>query len=223
MDTFWIWLLVGAVLAFGALLLWRQLAAGTHAAPPARPQPASPSATNADPQTPAAPPETRTAVSIPDIPDVPPPAPGEVWRVLVVDDLPVWANQMRDYGRLFPCEVRHAARLAAAAQELARWRPHLIILDLHMPRDPWQPIDKLQGKYPPDQKTLAFCEQVVTHPKLKHILIIFTSVEEQPEQQARTQQAGAAGFYTKGDFSVSLFGRVLQQAAARQQAAPPLE
>ena len=86
-----------------------------------------------------------------------------------------------------------------------------------MPHDPWQPIAALQGKYPPDQKTLAFCEQVVSHPRLKDIFVIFSSVEEQPEQKALTRQAGAADFFSKGEFSVALFARVLQRVYERQQ------
>lgn len=218
METIWVWVLVGAVLVFAAFLLWRRFV--THSAPPPQETPQTKSTPSTEsPTIPAA----EKAATPPDVPEIPPPAPDELWRVLVVDDLPVWANQMRDYGRLFPCEVHHAARLSAAAQELARWQPHLIILDFHMPRDPWQPIEALQVKYPPDQKPLAFCEQVVTHPKLKNILVIFSSVEEQPEQQALTRQAGAAGFFTKGEFSVALFARVLQRVYDRQQSSPSLE
>lgn len=218
METIWIWVLVSTVFVFAAFLLWRRFVTQPTLAPQEKSQPQS---------TPliehSTIPAAEKDASPPDIPDIHPPATGELWRVLVVDDLPVWANQIRDYGRLFPCEVRHAARLSAAAQEVARWHPHLIILDLHMPRDPWQPIEALQGKYPPDQKTLAFCEQVVTHPKLKDIIVIFCSVEEQAEQQALTRKAGAADFFTKGEFSIALFAHVLQRVYDRQQSSPSLE
>ena len=215
MDIIWGWVFVGAVLIFAAFLLWRKFA--SPSLPDPQEKPTSPTTPSTEPLL-----ATKPA-QLPKVPDIPPPAPGELWRVLVVDDLPIWANQMRDYGRLFPCEIRHAARLAAAAQELARWHPHLIILDLHMPRDPWQPVAPLQAKYPADQKTLAFCEQIVTHPKLQDIFVVFTSVEEQPEQQALTRQAGAADFFTKGEFSVALFARVLQRAYEHQQSSPSLE
>ena len=215
MEIIWGWVFVGAVLIFAAFLLWRHFVTPSSPQPQEKPKPHS--------EPPVEPLSTTEVAHPPEVPEIPPPAPGELWRVLVVDDLPVWANQMRDYGRLFPCEVRHAVRLSAAAQELARWRPHLIILDFHMPHDSWQPIAALQGKYPPDQKTLAFCEQVVSHPKLKDIFVIFSSVEEQPEQKALTRQAGAADFFSKGEFSVALFARVLQRVYEHQQTSPSLE
>lgn len=218
METIWIWVLVSTVFVFAAFLLWRRFVTQSALTSQEKSQPQStPSIEHST--IPAA----EETASLPDIPDIPPPATGELWRVLVVDDLPVWVNQIHDYCRLFPCEVRHAARLSAAAQEVARWHPHLIILDLHMPRDPWQPIEALQGRYPPDQKTLAFCEQVVTHPKLKDIIVIFCSVEEQAEQQALTRKAGAADFFTKGEFSIALFAHVLQRVYDRQQSSPSLE
>lgn len=218
METIWVWVLVGTGLVFIAILVWRRFITKStpeiqeESHPPSTPLTKSPTNLTAN-----------KAPIPPTIPDTPPPAPGELWRVLVVDDLPLWANQIRDYGRLFPCEVRHAVRLSAAAQEVARWDPHLIILDFHMPRDPWQPIEALKAKYAPDQKTLAFCEQIVTHPKLKDIVVIFCSVEEQAEQQALTRRAGAADFFTKGEFSINLFASVLQRVYDRQHSSPSLE
>jgi CheY-like chemotaxis protein len=133
------------------------------------------------------------------------------WRVLVVDDLPVWADNVRAYAEMHGCEYRLATDLSAAVRELARWRPHLIILDLHMPRDPWEPILELRGKYKPNQKTLAFCEQVTSHPQLSHILVAVVSVEQQLEQQELACKAGAHFFYNKGEFSVHKFEFLLNQ------------
>lgn len=137
------------------------------------------------------------------------------WRVLIVDDLPTWSDSVSTFAALFDCEVRAAANLSAAVRELARWQPHLIILDLHMPRDDWEPIPAIQKKYKPNQKTLAFCEQVTTHPQLSHVLIAMVSVENQLEQQRLALEAGAHFFYTKGDFNTEKFAFLLTQLEAK--------
>lgn len=132
------------------------------------------------------------------------------WRVLVVDDLPVWANSMAGFATLLDCQLRVATSLTAAIRELANWHPHLIILDLHMPRDAWEPISKLQHKYRPNQKTLAFCEQVTTHPQLKKVIVAMASVEEQAEQKQQALQAGAHYFFNKGNFTLETFEQLLE-------------
>lgn len=141
------------------------------------------------------------------------------WRVLVVDDLPAWGDGVSSMAGLFDCKVRVATNLSAAVRELARWQPQLIILDLHMPRDEWEPIPILGLKYKPNQKTLAFCEQVTTHPQLQHVIVAMVSVENQPEQQALALEAGAHFFYTKGDFGMERFEFLLSQLAVRSLAA----
>lgn len=141
------------------------------------------------------------------------------WRVLVVDDLPAWGDGVRSIAGLFDCELRVTTNLSAAVRELARWQPQLIILDLHMPRDEWEPEPLLRLKYKPNQKTLAFCEQVTTHPQLQHVIVAMVSVENQLEQQALALEAGAHCFYTKGDFGVEKFESLLSQLAAKSPAA----
>lgn len=220
MENLWIWLIViGGIVIIGLAVYWQQRTAAQSSKPPA------------EKKTPPKPPVkaeviekkvvAETAVSSPQPPS-PPSVPdnpeGKPWRVLVVDDMAIWANTIRHFSTLFNCEVRHASRLTAAVQELARWKPHLIILDLHMPRDPWQPIPELQGKYAPDQKTLAFCEQVTSHPKLAHILVTITSVEQQPEQQAIAMSAGAHHFFTKGEFDVDKFTSLFVEVSQRKLA-----
>jgi CheY-like chemotaxis protein len=140
---------------------------------------------------------------------------GRVWRVLVIDDLIHWADSITRFATLFDCEIRTATNLSVAARELAQWQPHLIILDLHMPRDAWEPVAPLRAKYEPHQKSLAFCRQVTADPAYRNIMVVIASVEEQPEQQALARRAGAHRFYTKGSFSVADFEDLLAQARAR--------
>lgn len=135
-------------------------------------------------------------------------------RVLVVDDLPHWAEVIRSFAQLYACDMRQATNLSAAIKQVAHWQPHIILLDLHMPRDAWQPIPSLQKKYGPAQKTLAFCEQITSHPKLQDVRVVITSVEDQSEQKEAGLAAGAHAFYTKSDFTVELFADLLNQAAA---------
>ncbi len=132
-------------------------------------------------------------------------------RILIVDDLPVWADSVSAMASLYDCEVRIATTLNTAVRELARWQPQLIILDLHMPRDTWEPIPALRKKYLPTQKTLAFCEQVTTHPQLQDVIVAIVSVENQVEQQMLALQAGAHFFYTKGNFDAAKFSFLLDQ------------
>jgi CheY-like chemotaxis protein len=136
------------------------------------------------------------------------------WRVLIVDDLPKWGDSISSMASLFDCDVRVTTNLSAAVRELARWQPQLIILDLHMPRDEWEPVPQLALKYKPNLKTLAFCEQVTTHPQLSHVLVAMVSVENQLEQQALALEAGAHFFYTKGEFNVEKFDFLLSQLTA---------
>lgn len=162
-------------------------------------------------------PENTSTVSTSDLLTLP--KDKQTWRVLVVDDLPVWADTITHFATLFDCEVRLATTLSAAARDLARWQPHLIILDLHMPRDSWQPTPQLREKYGPHQKSLAFCEQVTSHPKLSDVIVAVATVEEQPEQQVLARQAGAHYFYNKADFTVAHFEDLLARTHAAQFAA----
>lgn len=134
-------------------------------------------------------------------------------RVLIVDDLPHWADVIRGYSHLYDCEVRHATNLTAALKDVARWRPQIILLDLHMPRDAWQPKSGLKRKYGPAQKSLAFCEQVTSHPELQDVLVVITSVEDQSEQKAAGLAAGAFAFYTKAEFNVESFAALLEKGS----------
>jgi CheY-like chemotaxis protein len=214
MENLWIWLIpIGGLVVIGFVVYWRQrTTVQPSKAPDEKKGAPKPSVLAGVAEEKVS---EETSVSTPQPPTVPDNPEGTPWRVLVVDDMAIWANTIRHFSSLFNCEVRHASRLTAAVQELTRWKPQLIILDLHMPRDPWQPIPALQGKYAPDQKTLAFCEQVTTHPKLAHVLVTITSVEQQPEQQANAMSAGAHYFFTKGDFDVDKFTSLLVEVSQR--------
>ncbi|MCB8944807.1 MAG: response regulator [Ardenticatenaceae bacterium] len=138
----------------------------------------------------------------------------KIWRILVVDDLPRWGETIQDMAHLLHCQVRVVTNLQAAVRELMNWSPHLILLDLHMPWESWEPLPELNQKYTPDQKALAFCEQVTTSPPLKHILVVIVSVESQPIHQERAALAGAHRYFTKGEFKIEQFQSLLDQLEA---------
>ncbi len=139
-------------------------------------------------------------------------------RVLVVDDLLYWADSIRKYSLLYDCEIRHAVNFPAAIKEVRRWRPQIILLDLHMPPDDWKPEESLKQVYGPARKSLAFCKQITSHPKLQEVLVIITSVENQTEHLEAGLAAGAFAFYTKPDFSVEVFGGLMAEAEKRAAA-----
>jgi CheY-like chemotaxis protein len=140
------------------------------------------------------------------------------WRILIVDDLPVWADTIKTMAHMFGCDIRLATNLESAVRELVQWSPHLILLDLHMPWDAWEPLPTIGRKYKVNQRTLAFCEQVTSEPALSHIVVAVTSVESQAEHQALAFQAGAHRYYTKGDFSVNHLEDLLSQVQALYRA-----
>jgi CheY-like chemotaxis protein len=80
-----------------------------------------------------------------------------------------------------------------------------------MPWETWQPQPKLSQKYSPNQKALAFCEQITTSPALKHLLVVIVSVESQVIHQQRAAQAGAHRYFTKGDFKTEHLESLLAQ------------
>jgi CheY-like chemotaxis protein len=133
------------------------------------------------------------------------------WRILVVDDLPLWGESVQTMAAMLECDVHVATNLNAAVRELGHWSPHLILLDLHMPWDAWEPLAELRHKYEPNQRTLAFCEQVTREPSLNHIVVVVVSVENQVEHQEKAFKAGAHRFFTKGEFTTQLLDDLLDQ------------
>jgi CheY-like chemotaxis protein len=131
------------------------------------------------------------------------------WRILVVDDLPMWEETIRIMAKPLGAEVRAAANLSLALREVSRWDPHLVLLDLHMPRDSWVPQKKLLEKYGRTLPTLAFCELVTTTPQLNHIKVILTSVESKGILKRLARQASAHGFCPKGELNFNKLKELL--------------
>jgi CheY-like chemotaxis protein len=143
-----------------------------------------------------------------------PQAPKQSWRILVVDDRFKFGETVRDIASLFNCNTRIALSLQSAVQHLAHWNPHLVLLDLHLPPDEWEPVPALRTKYDPTQRSLALCEQITAHPRFQHVTVCFVTVDNQREQRLLAQQAGAHGFWTKSEFGAEALEHLLCRVEA---------
>jgi CheY-like chemotaxis protein len=119
------------------------------------------------------------------------------WRVLIIDDRVKFADGVRDMAHLYGCETRTALKLSTAIPLLTHWLPHLVVLDLHMPADDWEPKPALRARYNLTQRSLAFCEQLTTHSRFQNVVVCIVSVDCQAEQVERAKQAGAHRFWSK--------------------------
>lgn len=139
------------------------------------------------------------------------------WRILVVDDRFKFGETVKDIAVLFGCTTRVVLNLPAAVHQLVHWNPHLILLDLHLPPDEWDPVPALQKKYNPTQRSLALCEQITSHARFQHITVCIVTVDDQPEQRNLAKQAGAHYFWTKSDFGADALEVTLHRVRATNQ------
>ena len=139
------------------------------------------------------------------------------WRILVVDDRFKFGETVRDIATLFGCTTHLALNLSAAVHQLIHWEPHLILLDLHLPPDEWEPVPALQTKYDPTQRSLALCEQITSHPRFQNITVCIVTVDDQPQQRMLANQAGAHFFWTKSEFGADALEVTLRHVQAATQ------
>lgn len=139
-----------------------------------------------------------------------------VWEVVVVDDVPQFGQLVEQYTRMvdFPCVVRWVSTLKEAEKALRAKPPHLLLLDLNMPTDYWSPTPQFKKIHKPGT-TLAFCSQMITDPSLSQMAVIMVSVEKQVKDECK--KAGAHGFYSKYEFTVDVFEKVIRRLSARYQ------
>jgi CheY-like chemotaxis protein len=110
-----------------------------------------------------------------------------VYRILVVDDDQRFYDLIARYleGFDFPCEAHWAASLSEADGKLHDWRPHLILLDLQMPKDDWIFDTTERNKYAKGLRTLAFCETIVK--EYPNTIVAIVSVGEIPQAAKECQ------------------------------------
>ena len=138
----------------------------------------------ADPMSEKPPGSPRNPASLSAVPLDGPPAsvnPGEPTRILLVDDVPLNLEILRETLR----PLGHTFILATSGRqclELARQSPPaLILLDVMMP--------EMDG--------LEVCRQLKADPALQHVPVIFCSAQDDTAAKVRGLDAGAVDFITK--------------------------
>jgi CheY-like chemotaxis protein len=117
-------------------------------------------------------------------------------RVLAVDDDPVIQRLLEVNLELEGYEVALASDGVEALEVARSFRPHVILLDVMMPRmDGWEA-----------------CAQLKTDPELQDIPVVFLSARAQDADVARGTAAGAAAYLTKPFDPVQLLDLVEELA-----------
>lgn len=113
-----------------------------------------------------------------------------VYRILVVDDDRRFYDLIMRYLETFdfPCEAHWAASLSEADGMLQNWPPHLILLDLQIPKDDWIFDTTKRYKFAKGMRTLAFCETIVMD--YPEIIVAIVSVGEIPPEAKECQAHG---------------------------------
>lgn len=144
-----------------------------------------------------------------------------MFRVLVVDDRFEYGQLVKEMGDFLSCETLIVTNFSTAAQQIVDWDPHLLLLDMHLPQDSWEAVPSIREKYDPTQKSLAFCEQTRRHPRLRHTVVIFVSVDNQPEQKELAKSAGAHGYFTKDQFNTEKLEAVINKIREKKNKPSP--
>ncbi len=122
-------------------------------------------------------------------PTVPPARPP---RVLIADDDPKGAELLEAYLAETDYEVRIAADGEQTLQQVADWKPDVILLDVMMPR--------ISG--------FEVCKRLRADPATSHIGILMVTALDQPSDRDRAVDAGTDDFITKPIDKNSLLLRV---------------
>ena len=127
--------------------------------------------------------------------------PGRRPRLLIVDDQPVNIQALH---RVFAadCQVLMATDGARAPQLCRDRQPDLVLLDVQMPG--------MDGH--------ELCAEMKADPLLRSIAVIFVTAQDQPEDETRALDAGAADFITKPFNATVVRARVRTQLTLKAQA-----
>ena len=102
-------------------------------------------------------------------------------RVLIVEDDPHLLKFVEDALKIADYEVRSAGDGEEALAVLARWRPHVILLDLNMPRK--------DGR--------EALREIKSDPALRAIPVIVLTTSRAEEDIYRTYDLGVSSFISK--------------------------
>jgi PleD family two-component response regulator len=127
-------------------------------------------------------------------------APAETPRILIADDTPQAAELHEVYLANEGYEVRIASDGEQTLRQVAEWHPHLILLDVMMPR--------LSG--------FEVCKRLRADPATRDIAILMVTALDQPADVERAVEAGTHDFLSKPINKTELLQRVRSMLNVRQ-------
>ncbi len=113
-------------------------------------------------------------------------------RVLIADDNPTNVELLEAYLAEMPCEIAVAADGRETLDQVARFQPDLILLDIMMP--------KLSG--------FEVCKKVKEDPATRRIMVLMVTALNEPGDVERAVAAGCDDFLSKPVNKIELVKRV---------------
>ncbi len=121
-------------------------------------------------------------------------------RILIADDNPQGVELLEAYLGDGPYEIRTAADGEETLQQVAAWRPDLILLDIMMP--------KISG--------FEVCKRLRADPATRDVGVLMITALDQPSDMDRAVEAGTDEFITKPIHKDGLLLRVRSLLRSRQ-------
>jgi two-component system alkaline phosphatase synthesis response regulator PhoP len=125
-------------------------------------------------------------------PEASPAATARPPRVLIADDDPKGAELLEAYLADSDCDLRTAADGEQTLQQVAAWKPDLILLDIMMPR--------ISG--------FEVCKRLRADPATRDIGVLMITALDEPSDVERAVEAGTDDFITKPINKTDLLLRV---------------
>ncbi len=113
-------------------------------------------------------------------------------RILIADDNPHGVELLEAYLSATPYELRTAVNGEEALKLIQTWKPHVVLLDIMMPR--------LSG--------FEVCKLMRQDPETRHIGVIMVTALDQPADVDRAVDAGTDDFLTKPINQAELLTRI---------------
>ena len=125
-------------------------------------------------------------------------------RVLIADDNPQGAELLEAYLGDSDYELRTAVDGEQTLQQVAEWKPDLILLDIMMP--------KISG--------FEVCKRLRANPQTADIVVLMVTALDQHSDIDRAVEAGTDDFLTKPINKAELLVRLKAALKSRQQKQP---
>ncbi len=113
-------------------------------------------------------------------------------RILIADDNPANVELLEAYLADIDCEIAVATDGRDTLEKVAQFRPHLILLDIMMP--------KLSG--------FEVCKRIKQDPETSHIMVLMVTALNETGDIERAVAAGCNDFLSKPVIKIELLKRV---------------